>query len=100
MERRLGSQRVLADLFGVSLSCVEKLLRRPRTTGDIAPKPHAGGRRASLNAADPLVRQLVQENADLTIEELGARIADARGAHGSVSTMCRVLQRLGLPVRW
>jgi transposase len=36
-ERRLGSQRVLADLFGVSLSFVEKLLRRHRTTGSITP---------------------------------------------------------------
>jgi transposase len=49
-ERRLGSQRALADLFGVSLSFVEKPVRRHRTTGDIAPKPHAGGQRPRLGA--------------------------------------------------
>jgi transposase len=66
-ERRLGSQRALADLFGVSLSFVEKLLRRHRTTGDIAPKPHAGGQRLRLDtAAATLVRQLVHDHADLT----------------------------------
>jgi transposase len=66
-ERRLGSQRALADLFGVSLSFVEELLRRRRTTGDIAPKPHAGGQRPSLDAAaTTLVQQLVHDNADLT----------------------------------
>jgi transposase len=66
-ERRLGSQRALADLFGVSLSCVETLLRRRRTTGDIAPKPHAGGQRPALDAAaTTLVQQLVHDNADLT----------------------------------
>jgi transposase len=66
-ERRLGSQRALADLFGVSLSFVEKLLRRHRTTGDIAPKPHAGGQRPSLDAAaHTLVQQLVHANADMT----------------------------------
>jgi transposase len=97
-ERRLGSQRALADLFGVSLSFVEKLLRRRRTTGDIAPKPHAGGQRPSLDAAaTTLVQQLVHDNADLTLEELCARVADDRGIHVSVATMCRVLQRLGLP---
>jgi transposase len=32
-ERRLGSQRALADVFGVSLSCIEKVLRRYRTIG-------------------------------------------------------------------
>ena len=66
-ERRLGSQRVLADLFGVSLSWVETLLRRHRTTGDLAPKPHAGGQRPYLDAAaDTRVRRLVHDNADLT----------------------------------
>jgi hypothetical protein len=59
-ERRLGSQRALADLFGVSLSFIEKLLRRHRATGDIAPKPHAGGPRSLLDgAADTLIEQLV-----------------------------------------
>lgn len=96
--RRLGSQRALADLFGVSLSFVEKLVRRHRTTGDIAPKPHAGGQRPRLDAAaDTLVRRLVQDNADLTLEELCGRVAAAAGARVSVATMCRVLQRLGLP---
>jgi transposase len=97
-ERRLGSQRALADLFGVSLSFVEKLLRRHRTTGDLAPKPHAGGQRPCLDvAADTLVRQLVHENTDITLEELCARVADERGVRVSLATMCRVLKRLGLP---
>jgi transposase len=97
-ERRLGSQQALADLFGVSLSFVEKLLRRHRTTGDIAPKPHAGGQRPSLDAAaDMLVRRLVHDDSDFTLEELCARVAAERGVRVSVATMCRVLQRLGLP---
>jgi transposase len=40
-ERQLGSQRRIADVFGVSLAFVEKVVRQHRTTGDIAPKPHA-----------------------------------------------------------
>lgn len=96
--RRLGSQRALAELFGVSLSFVEKLLRRHRTTGSIAPKPHAGGQKPSLGAAaDTLVRQLVHDNTDITLEELCTRVAAERGVRVSVATMCRVLQRLGLP---
>jgi transposase len=97
-ERRLGSQRALADLFGVSLSFIEKLIRRYRTTGDIAPKPHAGGPRLRLDTtAATLVRRLMHDNADLTLEELCAHVADERGVRVSVATMCRVLQRLGLP---
>src|SRR5918998_1278254 len=86
-ERRLGSQRALADLFGVSLSFIEKLLGRPRTTGDIAPKPHAGGQRPSLDAAaDARVQPWVHANSAMTLEELCARVADERGVHVSVAT--------------
>jgi hypothetical protein len=31
-ERRFGSQRIMADVFGVSLGCVEKVWRQHRTT--------------------------------------------------------------------
>jgi transposase len=40
---------------------------------------------------------LVHANADMTLEELCTRVAAERGVHVSVATMCRVLQRLGLP---
>jgi transposase len=66
-ERRLGSQRALTDLFGVSLSCIEQLILRYRTTGDMAPTPQAGGQRSRLDAAaTTLVRRLVHDNVDLT----------------------------------
>jgi transposase len=97
-ERRLGSQQSIANIFGVSLSFVEKLLRRHRTTGDIAPKPHGGGQRPRLDAAaQAQVRQLVHEQADATLEELCTRAAETTGIRVSVPTMCRVVRRLGLP---
>jgi transposase len=97
-ERRLGSQQAIAAIFGVSLSFVEKLLRRQRTTGDMAPKPHGGGQRPRLDAAaQSQVRQLVRDQPDATLEELCTRAAETIGIRVSVPTMCRVLQRLGLP---
>jgi transposase len=97
-ERRLGSQRAIADIFGVSLSFVEKLLRRHRTTGDIAPKPHGGGQRPRLDAAaQARVRQLVHDQSDATLEELCTRAAETTGLRVSVPTMCRVVRCLGLP---
>jgi transposase len=97
-ERRLGSQRALAHLFGVSLAFVEKVLRQYRTTGSITPKPHAGGRRPLLDEAiHLLLRQLVRDDPDRTLHALCTRIAAETGVRVSVPTMCRVLQRLGLP---
>jgi transposase len=97
-ERRCGSQRALADLFEVSVSFVEKLLRRHRQTGDMAPKPHAGGQKRRLAAtAETLLREAVRETPDITLEDLCTRVAETHGIRVSVPTMCRTLQRLGLP---
>lgn len=97
-ERRMGSQRALADIFGVSLSFLEKLLRRHRATGAMAPKPHAGGQRPRLDGAGQAqVRQLVRDQPDATLEELCTRAAERTGIRVSVPTMCRLVQRLGLP---
>jgi transposase len=97
-ERRLGSQRALADVFGVSLSFVEKVLRRYRTTGEFGPKPHGGGQKPHVDAAaQAFIRQVVHEHPDATLEELCARLAHATGVRVSLATMCRVVRCLALP---
>lgn len=97
-ERRLGSQRTIAALFGVSQSFVEKLLRRHRMTGELTPRPHAGGRKASCDAAAlACVRRLVQEHSDATLEELSALLLAHQGVRISVSTMSRIVTYLRLP---
>ena len=97
-DRRLGSQRALAALFGVSQAFLEKLLHRRRTTGQIAPRPHAGGRQPRCDAAAlALVRQLVYEQPDATLAELCAQLQQRRGLQIRVATLCRLLKRRGLP---
>jgi transposase len=97
-ERQLGSQRTIADVFGGSLAFVETVLRQHRTTGDIAPKPHAGGQKPRLDAAaQAVVQRFVGDNPDAALVALCTRVAAAIGVRGSVPTVCRVLQRVGLP---
>jgi transposase len=97
-DQGLGSPRAIATFFGVSLSFVEKLLRRRRTTGDLAPRPHAGGRRPSCDeAALAEVRRLVHEQPDATLAELCARLFAQRGLRVSVPTMGRLILSLQLP---
>jgi transposase len=96
-KRRLGSQRALADVFGVSLSFVEKVLRRYRTTGELGPKPHGSGQKPHVDAAaQAFIRQVVHDHPDATLEEL-SWLADTTGVRVSLATMCRVVQRLALP---
>jgi transposase len=75
-------------MFGVSQSFVDKLLRRRRKSGDITPRPHAGGRQASCDAAAlSLVRRVVHEQPDATLAELCEQLQAQRNLHGSVPTM-------------
>jgi transposase len=97
-EARLGSQRAIAHLFGVSQSFVERLVHRRRTTGTMAALPHAGGRKPLCDTPIlALVRVFVQEQPDATLEELCRRLQAQRGLRLSLPTMSRLLQRLGLP---
>lgn len=97
-ERGISSQAKLAALFGVSLSFIEKLLMRVRHTGDMAPRPHAGGRPSRLDAAARAqLRQWLTDQPDLTLQELAERLGQRLGIRIGVSRLCQVLQELGLP---
>jgi transposase len=84
-----STQVELADLFHVSLGWVEKVLRRWRTTGDTGAAAFHRGRYPVL--LPDRVRRCVARHADATLTELGRRL------HVSAPTMCRWLQRIGLP---
>jgi transposase len=93
----LGSQRAIAELFGVSRSFVEKLLHRRRTTGDIAALPHGGGRTALCQQKEHLlVRRLIEKQPDATLDELCEMVEHKRKLRVSRPTMSRLLQRLDL----
>jgi transposase len=97
-DQRLGSQRTIAAFFGVSQSFIEKLMRRRRMTGDIKPRPHAGGREGLCDeVALAVVRQLVQEQSDATLQELCAHLYTQRGLRVSVPTVSRLVTQLRLP---
>jgi transposase len=92
------SQQEVARLFGVSKATVKNYVRRKRETGSTDALPRAGGNRPVLNeAAREYVREVVKEDNDLTLEEICRRVGRKHKKKVSVSAMCRLLQRLGLP---
>lgn len=92
-----GMQHVLAKRFGVSLSFVEKLLYRRRTTNSIAPTPKVNGPQPRLNeAAQALVRQHLETCNDATLAELCEAVRVHTGIIVSPPTMCRALKSLQL----
>ena len=91
-----GTYAELAEVFGVSLSWVEKLLRRWRETGSIAPKPHGGGRQAKITGKKlERLKALVEENPDATLEELRRKCR----VEGSIMSVFRALKRLGITLK-
>jgi transposase len=90
VERGEHSIRQIARLFGVSLSCIVRLLQHYRRTGAVQPRPHAGVPPRKLDAtAEALLLDLVAEQPDATLAELRAHL----GIRCSLMTIARALQR-------
>ena len=97
VERQLGSKRKIVELFGVHESFIYKLLCQKRDRGDIAPLPHGGGAHAKLS--ENQLRQLpelVTAMPDATLDGLREQLKKKARVAGSLSTICRGLQALGL----
>jgi transposase len=97
-ENKEYSQCTVAALFGVSPATVRNLLRRKRESGSADALPHSGGKAASLDEpARTFVHARVKQTNNVTLEELVQGVARKHKKTVSLSTMCRLLQALGLP---
>jgi transposase len=94
------SQRQLAQRFSVALSFIQKLLKQYRSTGNIAPKPHGGGRRLKLTPEQiQVLAELNQHNNDATLEELRHQLYEKTGVQVSQATIFRTIERLNLTLK-
>ena len=91
------TQPQLATLFSLSLSTVEEWLRTFRHAGRTEPLPHAGGAQRVLQPYAQVIRQVVHQHPDATLEELCTDVAAQSGVRANPSMMCRELQILKLP---
>lgn len=66
-----ASHRAAAERFGVSAASVSRWRALERTQGDAQPGPLGGDRRSGrIEARGALIRHLLRETPDITIEEL------------------------------
>ena len=99
-DRKEGSQPDIARRFSVSISFVEKLLARRRRLGTIDAKPHTGGPAPRLDAnGREILRQILREDNDLTLEELSERVRSRLGVELSSSRLGRIVRALDLPLK-
>lgn len=87
----------VAAHFSVSVSFVDKLLRRQRTTGTVAALPHAGGPVPLLDEAARIqLAACVAQQPDATLDELRAHLAASGGPAVGRTTVWQGLQKLDL----
>ena len=84
----------VAAQFQVGEATLYEWLRRLRATGSLAPTPHGGGTASGLER--DVLRELVEQHSDATLEEY-AQLYEARGGRRySVSLLSRALKELKL----
>ncbi|MHC5859034.1 helix-turn-helix domain-containing protein [Nostoc sp.] len=87
----------LAKRFSVSLTFIQKLLKRYRNNGTVEPKAHGGGNTGKLSSEQmAIVVTLVEEDNDAILVELCSRLEERTGVLVSKATMGRITQKLNL----
>ena len=94
------TERAIADAFGVSLGFVQKVKRRWRSDGTVAPVEQRRGPTPTLSDGDlAALAEHVREAPDATDDERRAWLAAERGVEVSRPTVNRALARLGLTLK-
>ena len=88
----------VAELFGVGRRTVARFVQKQRSGLSLSPQPHAGGFPPALTLeALALLRDKVVQTPDATLSELASYLKTEAHVRVHVSTICRGLQKLGLP---
>jgi transposase len=97
VDNKEGTHKEIAKTFRVSKAFLEKLLKQRRERGSIEALPHGGGQVPLLDESkESLIANRVEGDNDATLEELCEYLENKTKLRVSISTMCRVLQRLEL----
>ena len=93
-----GTLDDVADIFDVGRRTVTRLLQKYRAGESLSPLPHGGGYPAALQAKQlTLLREQVLQVPDATLAELASYLKRKARVEVHPATVCRALQKLGLP---
>jgi len=85
-----------ADLLGVGRATVSRVLSQHRRTGSVAPRPSGGGWRSPIQGRlAALLRAIVNEMPDATVDELTTALTSRADVETSRSGVLRALHRMG-----
>lgn len=99
VDRGACNQTEAAVKYSVSLSFVQKLIKRVRDTGSTAAKRATGGAKRRLAEAEKLIRAELKHNPDMTLKALCEQVEAELGVGSDDSMMSRELKRLGITLK-
>jgi transposase len=89
------SRRKAAERMMVGVSTAIRVMQMHEKTGDIAPKP-CGGSVSPLDQHEDMLRAIVDEDGDATLDEIRLRIFERVGLTVSISAVDRAMARYDL----
>lgn len=97
VEQTVHSIAEIADIFGVGISFVKKMLKLHREGESLEPGRGSGARPLLNQDQLEMLRAAVETRPDATLEELQGFMADECKVRASIPTLCRALKKLDLP---
>lgn len=94
--QRGQSAEELARVFGVSKRSVERYFKRHQEEATLEAKARGGYRRSRLEEHDELLRQWIEEQPDLSLEQMGQRLLQQLGVSIGTTALWHRLDKLGL----
>ena len=88
-----NSRRAAAARFRVGVSSAVRWAKRQAETGSVSPTPRGGRSRSPLEPQAAWLLALVAAEPDLTLDEIGARVADAHGLATTEGSLRRFFGR-------
>ena len=94
------SQRQLAKRFKVAPSFIQKLLKKYRETGNIAPLTRTKQTPPKLNEEQlKILEEIVEAKNDATLSEIRSELKEKTGITIGISTVDRMLRRIEISLK-
>ena len=90
------STRKAARCFRIEISTAGDWYRRYRETGEMEARKQGQPSRSKLDAHEAFILGLIEEAPDVTLAEIGERLAAERGVRAAPSTVWLFLDRRGI----
>ena len=90
---------LVAERLDVSISFIDKALKRRRLTGETTARAQCNQQALKLAAHHEAIRAEVERRPDVTLEELRSWLLETHGVEASLGLMHNTLIRLGLTLK-